>query len=134
MRLSWLMGIALFILQGCASTDHKDTFGMDWHAIGYADGMRGEPAERFRSHLSGGKAQSTTAGVRAYHAGRAAGLRIYCDPSNGFALGARGGRYTGICPTDLEPAFIETYAMGRLQHDSATDIGRTGSQVGGSPD
>lgn len=134
MRPYWLAGIALVLTQGCASVTPNDTLPTDWHAVGYTDGVNGDPAEKFRSYRSGGQPLQAPADIRAYHAGRAEGLRIYCDPRNGFALGARGGHYDNVCPMDLEPGFIETYALGRMQYEQSAVSGRIDPSAGDSPD
>ena len=48
-----------------------------------------------------------------YRAGHAEGVEIYCRESNGFAVGHSGAVYQGVCPADLEPAFVAEYNSGR---------------------
>ena len=45
-------------------------------------------------------------------AGRDTGLAQYCRPRNGYRFGARGVRYSGVCPSDQEPAFQEAHTVG----------------------
>ena len=52
----------------------------------------------------------------AYQAGREQGVRQFCRPDKGYALGRRGGAYTGVCPEDLESAFLAGYDDGREIH------------------
>ena len=42
-----------------------------------------------------------------------AGVRIYCAKENGFAAGATGKKYNGICPKELEVAFKFEFNRGR---------------------
>jgi hypothetical protein len=41
------------------------------------------------------------------------GVEEYCRPENGKAVGASGGVYSGICPKELEPAFMPIYQKAR---------------------
>jgi hypothetical protein len=49
-----------------------------------------------------------------------AGVRMYCSKANGFAAGAIGKTYNGICPKDLEAAFVSQFNRGRKNFLSAT--------------
>ena len=120
MRFNLLASIVALILQGCAAGSQQAAGGVDWHAIGYADGMRGSPAQQITVHRKASRSDGSPAELLAYRAGRDAGLRIYCDPRNGYAVGSQGGHYSGVCPADLEPAFVEAYAVGRSHHAHAT--------------
>ncbi|MCA8888951.1 MAG: DUF2799 domain-containing protein, partial [Parvularculaceae bacterium] len=64
----------------------------DWQAIGYEDGARGAPVSAIsaRREICAKKA-NVAPDMDAYLVGRAQGLEIFCRPSNGFELGARGG-------------------------------------------
>ena len=44
--------------------------------------------------------------------GRYEGLAYFCRPRNGYDLGTRGYRYSGVCPTDLEAEFVAAHAEG----------------------
>ena len=48
----------------------------------------------------------------AYLHGRGQGLVQYCRPPNGYALGARGLAYRGVCPESLEAPFVAAHADG----------------------
>ena len=48
----------------------------------------------------------------AYLHGRGQGLVQYCRPPNGYALGARGQAYRGVCPESLEAPFVAAHADG----------------------
>lgn len=41
------------------------------------------------------------------------GLADYCAKSNGYNAGISGKKYSGLCPKDLEPAFLPEYRKGR---------------------
>ena len=46
-------------------------------------------------------------------AGRAEGLREFCQPNNGYRAGASGQIYHDSCPAELAPAFLAAYDNGR---------------------
>ena len=48
---------------------------------------------------------------QAYQKGWRAGTRQYCQPNTGFNIGAQGGSFNNICPTDQVGAFLETRAQ-----------------------
>lgn len=50
----------------------------------------------------------------------AAGVRAYCSRANGYLAGTTGKKYNGICPADLEPAFVSEFNRGRKNYLSAT--------------
>ena len=95
--------IFLALLGGCAGGLSKDEcLYADWQAIGYEDGARGAPASAVSSHRQAcAKKAGVTPDMTAYLTGRDEGLREYCKPSNGFAVGSRGARYYGVCTGPL---------------------------------
>ena len=51
-----------------------------------------------------------------------AGIKVFCQSTNGFPVGSSGRVYDGACPKDLEPAFMKEYRRGRrgyLQNEVA---------------
>lgn len=49
----------------------------------------------------------------------AEGVAAYCAKSNGHAAGAKGARYNGICPKNLEEAFMAEFNRGRKTYLNA---------------
>lgn len=47
------------------------------------------------------------------------GLNDYCAKTNGQNAGSSGKKYQGVCPKDLEPAFLAEYRIGRKKYISA---------------
>jgi hypothetical protein len=41
------------------------------------------------------------------------GVVIFCQANNGFPFGSTGKVYSGVCPKNLEPAFLKEYRRGR---------------------
>ena len=85
----------------------------DWRTVGYEDGYRGIGGGGIERHRRACAKAGVTPDFDAYQAGREQGVRQFCRPDKGYALGRRGGAYAGVCPEDLEPAFLAGYDDGR---------------------
>lgn len=120
-----LIALSVLALEGCAGGMSKDEcLYADWRAIGYEDGARGAPASAVSSHRQAcAKKAGVTPDMTAYLMGRDEGLNQYCQVSNAFSIGARGGRYYGVCTGPEEGAFVTAYQQGNqlfaLQNDVA---------------
>lgn len=103
----------LLAISGCATMDREECLTVDWRTVGFEDGVAGHSADRIGEHRKACAKHGVAPDLTEYQEGRAEGLREYCIPSNGFRVGAQGGGYSGICPSDLEPAFADAYHSGR---------------------
>lgn len=119
-----------FILAGCASMSADECLTADWQAIGYEDGARGAPVSAVSDRR---KVCAKKAGVildmNAYTIGREQGLIVYCQPSNGFAVGARGVRYNGVCRGEGELAFLDAYQEGAHLFSLEQAVSAIGQQI-----
>ena len=104
--------ILLFAIAGCAGMDAEECATADWRAIGYEDGAQGQGAAYFGTHRKACAGHGVMADFDAYLAGRAAGVAHFCRPQNGYRLGLQGEPYAGICPAELEGAFLAAHADG----------------------
>ena len=104
--------VLLFALGGCAGMDAEECQMADWRAIGYEDGVQGRSAAHFGSRRKACAEHGITADFDGYMAGRSEGLAHFCRPQNGYDLGVRGQLYAGVCPIELEPAFLSAHADG----------------------
>jgi hypothetical protein len=84
----------------------------DWRAIGYEDGVQGQSAAYFGTRRKACADHGITANFDAYLAGRAEGLAQFCRPQNGYQIGMQGHHYPGVCPAELEDAFLAAHADG----------------------
>lgn len=117
--------MALFAMQGCASMSQEECVTGDWYAIGYEDGARGRNADRIGKYRKACADHDITPDLRAYQEGREEGLREFCRPQTGFAVGRRGNSYSGICPADLEPAFVAAYQEGKQLYSLRAQVNNT---------
>jgi hypothetical protein len=132
MKNSLLGGLiaATLVMQGCATTmNENECVHVDWQTVGYEDGARGEPAHRLGQHRRACAEHGVVPDLEAYQAGRRQGLQEFCQPANGFAVGASGRVYAGSCPTQLEEDFLVAYKAGRKLHDLESRLSNLNSQI-----
>jgi hypothetical protein len=84
----------------------------DSAAMAFQKGSRGEALPALCA-----SAPSST-----FYAAWDSGLRTYCVPDIGFALGRAGGQYNPICPKTLAPAFNASYQRGALVYQEITAL------------
>lgn len=106
--------IAFALLSGCAGISKEECLYADWNAVGYEDGAAGRPVSAISPRRAAcAKKARMTVDMAAYRAGREEGLEVYCQPSNGYAAGANGAGYYGVCPGPREAEFMSAYEAGR---------------------
>jgi len=109
-----LLAIGTLLLAACSATMTKDECrAVDWQTVGYEDGVAGYSGERIGQHRKACAEYGVAPDLDAYRAGRADGLREFCQPRNGYRAGVNGAVYHDSCPADLAPAFAEAYDSGR---------------------
>lgn len=111
-----VLGISLN-LGACATLSENECRGADWESIGYRDGSRGYNAGRIAEHGEACSEYSISPDRQGYEAGRARGLELFCTVRNGVQYGREGSGYSGACPADLEPDFLEGYDLGRRMRE-----------------
>lgn len=113
MRLLFVFG-AIALLAGCASKtmDKEACLVADWQSIGYQDGSQGRDTSWLERRTKACSEHMVTPDHAQYLAGRDQGLRVFCQPTPGFQLGASGGTYRGVCPPELEGPFLASYNEG----------------------
>jgi hypothetical protein len=111
--LQWPVVLLVLALAGCASMSEEECRYVDWRTVGYEDGAAGRPASRLGDHRRACADHGVAPDLAAYEAGRAAGMREFCQAHNGYRVGTSGQVYYGTCPADLAPAFERGYDQGR---------------------
>ncbi len=56
-------------------------------------------------------------------------MREFCNPQNGFRIGTRGASYNGVCPAELDSAFLDAYHSGRHLYTLRARIDSTAQQI-----
>ena len=112
-RVSAMTMLGLLLAACSSSTMNRDEcMAVDWRTVGYEDGVAGRAGDRIGEHRKACAEYGVTPNLAAYQAGRAEGLREYCQPHNGYRYGAEGRAYYGACPADLAQPFVEAYDAG----------------------
>ena len=123
------LGAAVYLIAGCSGMSEQACVTADWRTVGFEDGTAGRSEGgigRYRQQCS---EHGVTPDLEAYRAGHAEGVRIYCKESNGFAVGHSGAQYQGVCPADLEPAFLAEYNSGHRLHELESALGSVDSRI-----
>lgn len=128
-RLGVPVLLSLLGLSGCATMSADECVTSDWHAIGFEDGARGYTADQLGNRRKACAKHGITPDFEAYQAGRAQGLRQYCQPARGFSVGSSGARYNGVCPADLEAGFVDGYNHGQHLYTLRSRVNGATSQI-----
>jgi hypothetical protein len=100
------------LLGGCTSMSAEECSVLDWRSVGYEDGVAGLPGSHIGQYRKACAKHGVGTDLAAYQAGREMGLQEYCQPANGYRVGARGDVYQGVCPAALERDFLGPYESG----------------------
>jgi hypothetical protein len=124
-----LLSLVAISCAACASMSEDECRTADWRTIGYEDGAAGASATALGPRREACAEYGVAPDLDAYRAGREEGLREFCQPRNGYNLGARGGQYAGVCPADLEPAFAAAYDEGRELYGYTSRVSRADAAI-----
>jgi len=116
-------------LTGCAGMSEQACLVSDWRAVGFEDGATGRSVTTIGRYRESCSKHGVTPDLDAYRAGHAEGVEIYCRPNNGFEVGRSGATYQGVCPADLESAFLANYDSGRRLYELESAVQRIDSQI-----
>jgi hypothetical protein len=106
------LAVATLVTSGCSSMSKDECLAVDWRTIGYEDGVEGYPGDHIAQHRKACAKYGVRADLELYQDGRRQGLREFCQPINGYHLGARGGSYGGVCPAELGQPFLAAFDSG----------------------
>jgi hypothetical protein len=115
--IAFVLSALALHLSGCATLSEDQCRGADWQAIGYRDGSNGYDAGRIENHGEACAEYGISPDRQEYEIGRFRGLEIFCTARRGVQVGRQGGGYSGVCPADIEPAFLEGYDLGRRLYE-----------------
>jgi Protein of unknown function (DUF2799) len=116
-------------LGGCASMSANECRTVDWRTVGYEDGAAGRVGDHIAQHRKACAKHGVSPDFARYQMGREEGLREYCKPSNGFRVGESGADYAGVCPVDIEDAFVSAYSSGHHLFTLQSRIAEAANQL-----
>jgi hypothetical protein len=120
---------AAALMAGCSSMSKDECLAVDWRTIGYEDGVEGRPGDHIAEHRKACAKYGVRADLDQYQQGRTQGLREFCQPVNGYRLGARGGNYYGVCPVELERPFISAFDSGHQLYVLTARVSNTEAEL-----
>jgi hypothetical protein len=113
------------MLAACAGgMSREECEVVDWRAVGYEDGIKGWSQARIGDHRKACAKHGVGLDLDAYRGGWREGVESYCGAGNGYRLGRTGKRYSGMCPAELEPAFLDAFRDGRELYDQEAEVRR----------
>lgn len=117
------------LLPACSSMSEKQCRSVNWAERGERDAYDGQSRERIASYQDACTEHGIQADAEAYNAGYARGLRLYCTPQRGYAVGKAGASYRRTCPPESEPAFLQGYDTGRGVHSEQRRVSDIERQI-----
>jgi hypothetical protein len=105
------------LIQGCASIGRDECEVADWRMVGFEDGAQGALPDAVARYRRACAEHDIVPDLDAYMQGRSEGLKSYCAPGNGFNVGSQGATYAGVCPPEMEPAFLDAYSSGHRLYE-----------------
>ena len=132
MKSKWLnilVPVAILGLSGCATMSADECATSDWTAIGFEDGSRGYTADHLGNHRKACAKHGVTPDFAAYQRGHAQGIETFCEPGRAFNHGANGGKYSGVCPADMEPEFLQAYNSGHKLYSLRSSVSAASSLI-----
>ena len=130
-RVSFIYVVA-HLVAGCSGMSEQACVTSDWRTVGFEDGTLGRSEATIGRYRQQCAEHGVAPDLESYRVGHADGVQVYCRESNGFAVGHGGATYQGVCPADLERAFIAEYNAGRRLHDLESALASADSRIAGN--
>ena len=124
-----LLGAVILTLAGCAAMSKSECQLGNWQTVGFNDGARGALVSRVGDYSQACSKYGVAPDLTAYRSGYDSGLETYCRDGNGFAVGARGAQYEGVCPASLEPKFLEGFRVGHQLFEMQSSVSSLQAQI-----
>jgi hypothetical protein len=121
-----------YLVAGCSGMSEQACVTADWRTIGFEDGTTGRSEATIGRYRQQCADHGVAPDLDRYRAGHADGVRVYCRESNGFAVGHSGATYQGVCPADLEAAFVAEYNAGRHLNELESALASVDSRIAGN--
>ena len=121
--------LPIAMLAGCAGMSEQACLVTDWRSVGFEDGIAGRSEGSIGGYRQACSKYGVAPDLDQYRAGHAEGVQSFCRPGQGFEAGRSGSRYQGVCPADLEPAFLEAFAEGRQLYELEAALRSIDNQI-----
>ncbi len=124
-----ILFINMFFLGGCATMNKSECENADWRTVGMEDGADGRLPAYLGEHRTACATYDVAPDLDEYMVGHNIGVKQYCTAANGFNVGDDGDHYNGVCPSELEAAFLPAYEHGYDHYLLNKEIGDTESSI-----
>ena len=119
-----VMLVVLLVVSACASLSKEECLAADWYTVGVEDGSKGYTVSRIGAHRKACAKIGVQPDMARYSEGRNFGLQSFCTRERGYREGESGRKYNGVCPPQLEAAFMQGYLAGQEKYRIAQNIRR----------
>jgi hypothetical protein len=127
-----LLCVVACVFAGCSGMSEQACVTADWRTVGFEDGTLGRSAANIGSYRNACAEHGVAPNLEEYRAGHSEGVEIYCRDSNGFAVGRSGAVYQGVCPAELEAAFVSEYNAGRHLYELESALHNVDARIAGN--
>lgn len=127
-----MLSVAAYCLAACSGMSEQACLSADWRTVGFEDGTAGRSVGNIGSYRNACADHGVAPDLAAYRTGHAEGVQVYCRESNGFGVGHSGAHYQGVCPADLEPAFVFEYNAGRRLFELESALRGVDARIAGN--
>ena len=117
------------LLASCSSMSEKECLNAEWRLIGFEDGSQGKPDSSIGNYRKDCAKVNVVPDLNLYQQGHKEGARKYCVKTTAYQSGVSGGAYYGVCPADLEPAFLTAYRDGQALFAINRDVQNMQSRI-----
>lgn len=127
-RLAAVLGL-LALTGACETMSADECRVADWRSLGFQDGANGTSLDKYAAREKSCAKTGITAQFEPYSAGRADGLRSFCQPERGFRAALNGYVYQGVCSASDEPDFLIGYDDGRMAYQALSAVSTLKSEI-----
>lgn len=111
-------------LTSCGTVSKSECQVGDWRAIGLRDGRDGRSELFFAKNAESCQRYGLPADQTAWAAGRLEGLKDYCTPLSGYAVGRSGRTYENVCTGKAGGDFVFALSLGSTVREAREEARR----------
>lgn len=121
--------VASLFLAGCATLNKNECQTVDWEQLGLQNGQGGQPESYIAEHQKACAQYKLPVDTAKWEAGWQKGIRNYCTPANGLAVGQQGRTDASMCPADQMQQFSYYNQIGGRVYSARTDMESARSEL-----
>jgi len=132
-KLSFLL-ITIIIITSCANTQtaNNKCRHVNWYRLGHHDASNGKNKRNLQKDFES-CGLSFNIDQATYNKGWQQGIKLYCNPRNGLALGMQGRLYNNVCPDNQISAFDKAWKDGLREYCTPSNGYKRGIEGGAFP-